>query len=434
MPFSPLLLSSVLLLAGPSTAPSTAPTTLPSPEVAALVDALAGEDAAARDSAQTKLLEIGEDALPALEAARKETRDPDTQVRLDTLLVQIHERADVGATHITLKFDDTPLDQVLAALSKQAHMQFAGDVVAEIGGGQANRLPRLSLDLVDVSYWRAIEEIQSAGNVVFFPQPDGWRVQRNFGQNFNIHGSEAGAFLIQPTMASYSRNIAYSRNFGGDGENFNIQFQVFAEPKIKLGSGMGQMTLERAVDSNGNDLLLAQQRTNQFGTGGGMSIGFAAQLKYPKNPGTTITELRGNLRFSIARRSQQLSTDDLVGGQRISANIDGARIRVEPSPDETPRGGVSFTITVDAGADPQLPQRFMQNFQQMIHVTDSRDTALRFGGFNPGRNDGHTMSLKFTYLSPQPQTSKGPYKLRIDVPTSFREIDVPFELKDLKMP
>jgi hypothetical protein len=418
----------------PTTAPTTAPTTSPSADISALVSQLTGDSVSDRDAAQLALLDVGEEALPALDAARKDVRDADVQVRLDTLLVQIRERADVGASKVTLKFDDAPLDEVLKSLGKQTRTDFGGDLVNEIGGGRPDGVPRVTLDLKDVTFWRAMQELQDTANIVFYPQPDGWRVTRNFGQPNSIRGSESGAFLIQPTMASYSRNISYSRNMGGDGENFMIQFQAQGEPKIKLANGVGTMTLESAVDSNGNDLIGAQ-RVQQIQTGNGQSVfGCGLPLKYPKNPGSTITEIRGTLRVSIARRSQQISSDDLAGGGVITASIDGTKIRIEPSTGDTPRGGVSFTITVDSGGDAAIAQRLQQSAQQMIRVTDARDVGMQVVNSSIVRSDNRGLAMRLTYASRQPQVSKGPFKLRIEVPTSFREVDVPFVMKDLRMP
>lgn len=417
----------------PTSAPTSTPTTAPYGEITALVAQLAGEDAAARDAAQETLLDFGEDALPALEAARKTVRDPDLQIRLDTLLVQIRERADIGASKVTLKFEDAPLDQVLASFAKQARAEFAGDLVNELGNGRADGLPRVTLDLENVSFWRALQEIQDAANVIFYPQAEGWRVSRNFGQAGTVRGSEAGAFLIQPTNASYTRSIVYARNMGGDSENFSLQFQALAEPKIKLTNGVGMMTIENAVDSNGNDLL-AQQRTQQIGSNG--QNGFAAliQLKYPKNPGEKIAEIRGTLRISIARRTQRISSDDVMNGGRINATVDGAKIHIDPSPEEAPPNGASFSITIDTGGDVALGQRLQQNMQQMTRVTDSRDAPMRTANFNITRSDARGLVMRLVFMPMQPQNSKGPYKLQIEVPTSFREVEVPFVMKDLKMP
>jgi hypothetical protein len=418
----------------PATVPATVPTTSPSADIKALVSQLVGDSVAGRDAAQLALLDVGEEALPALDAARKEVRDADVQVRLDTLLVQIRERADIGASKVTLKFDDAPLEEVLKSLGKQTRTDFGGDLVNEIGGGRPDGVPRVTLDLKGVTFWRAMQELQDAANIVFYPQADGWRVTRNFGQPNTIRGSESGAFLITPTMASYQRNISYARNMGVDGENFMIQFQAQGEPKIKLASGVGTMTLDRAVDSNGNDLLGAQ-RVQQISTGNGQNIiGCGLPLKYPKNPGMTITEIRGTLRVSIARRTQQITSDDLVGGGKITANIEGTKLHVEPSADDAPRGGVNFTITVDAGGDSAIAQRLQSTAPQMIRITDSRDVSLQVMNYNVVRSDNRGIAMRLTYVSRQPQLAKGPFKLRIDVPTSFHEIDVPFVMKDLRMP
>ena len=422
-----------LAFAEPTTLPTTKPTEISSDETAALVKQVLGDDTAAREAATQSLLNAGETALAALQTARTAARDPDAQVRLDTLLVQVKERADVGATKVTLQFEDTPLDEIIQSLGKQARTDFGTQNLVNEFGGQA--LPRPKLDLHDVSLWRAIREIQESAGVVFIPQGDVWRVSKNFGQMSLVQGEESGAFLVQPMSSNYQRSITYLRNMGDGGERFYLQFQMLCEPKVKLASGAGMVTFERAVDSNGNDLL-ASQRVSQVSTGMGQSVVICNMpLKYPKNAGAKIAEIRGTMKLSIARRTSQIASDDLAADKRIEKTVDGVKIRIEVNADANVQNGIGFNVAIENVGDLAGAQRLAQNFQQQIHITDARGLPLQMTNFNQVRNDNRGGSeWQATYLSVQPPQSTGPYKLRIEIPTGFRELEVPFAMRDMKMP
>lgn len=427
----PSLLSG-LLLAAPATMPATAPST----SADALVAQLLGSDLAARETARQAILDAGDAALPALRSARAAARDPDAQLRLDTLLVQVKERADVGPSRVTLKFNDATLDTVLESLGKQVHAEMGGDLADQLGG--ADQLPRVTLDLHDVSFWQAVQAIQAQANIVFLPQNDGWHVMRNFGQGNQLRGTESGAFLVQPSLATYSRRISYAANMGDSGEAFAIQFQTLAEPKVRLSGGTGTVTLERAVDANGNDLL-AQQRVLPVSTGAGQgAIVCSMPLKYPKNPGATIAEIRGTLKVAIARRTDQMTSDDLLADHKIESTFEGVKVRVEAAAqDENAPAALTMNIIIETNGDPAAMQRLLQNFQQLVHVTDGRGAPMRLANSNQVRGDMRGAEYRFAFISSQPQQpgrQSGPYKLRIEVPSGFRELEVPFVMRDLKMP
>jgi hypothetical protein len=173
----------------------------------------------------------------------------------------------------------------------------------------------------------------------------------------------------------------------------------------------------------------------QVSTGNGQNpIICSMPLKYPKNPGAAITEIRGSFKLSIARRTDQVTSEDLVADRRVEATFEGVKVSVEVGAQEVP-GGLTLVVALESNGDVQAVQRLQENFQQLIHLSDAKGSPLRLTGANQSRSDARGSEFQFTYVSSRPDRSGGgPYKLRIDVPSGYRELEVPFVMRDLKMP
>ena len=411
--------------------PATQPTTMPATDAAALIAQLASDDLAVRDTAQAALRDIDEVAADLLKLARESCTDPDVQLRIDSLLVLYDEIAAVGASRITLKFKDAPLSEVLNAFARQSKATFS-DPTQEFG----NELPRVTIDVQGVSFWQALAALQTAGNLNILPQAENWRAMRNFGNPlFSSNAIESGAFLIQPMSANYVRSVGYTRNAGGGGENFSITLQLLTEPKIRLAQATGLFQLTRAIDSNGNNLLGPNSIQN-FGVGVGQSqIHIATQMTYPKNPGETIAELSGNVRLNMARRVETIAIDDFsLTRKSIEKSIENARIIISGAePDGVQPNWIAANFVVEAGGDQMMLQRLQMAIRQ-ARIMDQKNLPFQQNTFNNISYNAQRAEFKVTYMPLGNPQMTPPYRLVLEVPTSFREVEVPFTLRDLKMP
>lgn len=430
----------------------------PAADLASLIARLGADETADRDAAQQAILALPGDPTAELRAARVRAADPDVRMRIDAMLVQSRERAELGPSRVTLKFDDAPLSKVIDELERQSHARF-NDIGPEFGDQQ----PRVTIDARDVTFWDAIARVQAAGNVVFQPtggNDGGWRVSRNFGQMNAVRGIESGAFLFQPIAASYSRTISYAANNAADRESFNLQLLMLAEPKIRLGEQPAQVVLDRARDANGNDLLPVARNPMMAGVGQNQ-VNCSIQLAYPKQPADTIAEISGVLRLAIANRVVSIESDDLFGGGRIEKQLEGMRITIEPATpgddnnNNAPAGRngraqpsgdgrIELNVTVERGnanGSPVADQ--IQRALLRARVTDPSGRAMQQAGFGNASSDATRQTFRVLFAAPQPLPRRadgtaapveGTYKLRIDVPVGFRPVEVPFTFRDLKMP
>lgn len=471
-----LLLATPLdTLAQPSTSPATAPVAI-DPATAALVAKLADADPSVRDAAQRDLLDApidGEALTAALRAARNDPAhrtDLDFKLRLDTLLVQAQERVDVGPTRITLDVKDAPLTQVLEEFTKQGKASFS-DPTSSFGGPED--LPKVTLKLDKVTFWSAIKQLQTAANIAVYPQggDNQWRIFRSGGGPQGIQGQESGAFLIQPTSSNYNRGVSFQSANGASNENFSLQFQIYAEPKIKLDAAQGVLTLDKAVDSNGNDLVGPQRNLSiNVGSNGSNVISGHLQLKYPqKNPGERFAEVSGSIKVLMARRTETMSSDDLLNEAnplRVTT-AEGVVITVQPKKEGDDAADAQNEnnnannnngngnrqlemVATISGGDAAANERVSSTLQQ-ARVTDERGTRMTISSFGQTRESPSQVELRMTFTAQDRRNrnrnndaaarsddadvnAKPKIRFQLDVPTSIRTLEIPFEMKDLKMP
>lgn len=425
-----------LLLQAPAVQPPTSGPTVvagaseANQHVQTLIARLGDPDVGVRDAAQEALTRLDPSIVDLLNKARDLTADPDVQLRLDSVIVYYSESEAIGASRITLKFENAPLKEVLAEFSRQSKANFT-DPGPEFG----NEPPRITVDVEDVSFWKALAALQTAGNLNIFPQPDAWRVMRNFGNPlFGPNAVEAGAFMVQPMSANYQRSIGYARNVGG-GENFSITMQLLTEPKIRLGQATGQFRITEAIDSNGNNLL-GQNVANPFVTGAGQSqIHMSTQLSYPKNPGDRISRLSGSIKLNMARRVHTIAVDDFNPASKpIEESFESAKITISPSEANPGQPNwVNASIVVEMNNDSALMQRLMNSLHQM-RLVDQNDRAFQVANFHQPMASQQRTEVRVSFMPVGNVEMVRPYRLTLDIPTSFREVDVPFTLRDLKMP
>jgi hypothetical protein len=133
-------------------------------ESARLVEKLGSPDFAEREAATKRLDELGPQALDDLRAACK-SEDPEIADRAKDLVRKIERRVasarTLAPTLVELDAKDVPLDDVLAALSKQ----IGYDVV--LGGPKADELAakKLSVTTGKVPFWTAVVQVCEAADL-----------------------------------------------------------------------------------------------------------------------------------------------------------------------------------------------------------------------------------------------------------------------------
>ena len=161
-----LTLAVAALLAVPLMAsgePPPAPAPLKSP-AAKLIDQLASDDFAEREAASKGLADLGPAALDEIRTACA-SPDPEVASRARDLAARITRRLDneknLAPTVVELTAVDTPLDTVLALLSKQSGYQVV------LGGLKVDELAakKVTLKTGKVSFWEAVRAVNDAAGL-----------------------------------------------------------------------------------------------------------------------------------------------------------------------------------------------------------------------------------------------------------------------------
>jgi hypothetical protein len=395
-----------------------------------LVQQLGNRSAAVRKQAEADLVALGPLALPMLRAARDAETGAERLARLESAIAQIVDAEETGPSRITVDFKDAPLETIVAAINQQAGSALLAP--DNNFGGAAKQ--RFSLKLNNATFWETMDALEKNGGWSFSPD-NLWRAMpAQFGNNVSGPGFDHGAFRFVAQQSSVSVSIGYARNFGSN-SNFSFSFMVRAEPKISTGYGTAIITLTEARDDNNNDLI-SSNNTQQSGSGGNNQFGVGVQLAYPKNPGKKIAVLRGTFRTTVARATEKIDIADVQSSPPVIKQVGDLTLTITPTAEAT-RGNTNLVgIRIEAvnnGGDPATLQR-LHNVINRVQLSGPDGQPLYIQSSNSNGNDNNTLRYDLGFGNHRGNAPSGPLNLRLSIPTDTKDIEVPFEFKDLEMP
>ena len=160
-----------------------------------------------------------------------------------------------------------------------------------------------------------------------------------------------------------------------------------------------------------------------------------ATLKYPAtNPGKRIVRLRGSAAFAVQVASEKLDVP-VKALSATSRTVKGVKV----SFGELTKVGEGWQLKVTASTPEGSPdwQEIQASLVPRLRVLDAAGQPLDQHGFE---SDGDATSVKLTMTfgqSHRPEDGRqsgDPVRLAWEIPTRTRQITVPFEFKDLKLP
>jgi hypothetical protein len=298
---------------------------------AELVEQLGASRYAERQKAAQSLLEMGREALPALQAGSK-ARDAEVRDQVRGLLEAIESKLLVEATEVTLDGGEGPLVDAVLELGRRSGMSVA--LFPENLPVWKDR--KVTLEATGpVPFWTAVSRLCQAGGVYYQIMNDpGFGGQGATGLRFLAGGVEPGptsdsgpfrATLVsvhhhrdlpltaRPGQGLIQRGAVSTRVMnGGQGlvEQFYVQMQLFAEPRLLLNLE-GQPKVLEAVDDRGQSLLQdaspgvtnVRYYASYVGVPGNAAMTqVQLPLKYPDEPGKLIKRIKGTVSLSVAAR------------------------------------------------------------------------------------------------------------------------------------
>jgi len=450
--FAPSLTLVVLLLAGAGPSPSPSP----APDHATLIEQLGSPRFSEREQAATALRELGADALPALRTARS-AGDAEVRTRAAAILDRVECELMVLPTLVKLDFREQPLGEILKALGERSRMV----MLPEDPENQATwQDRRISLQApAPVPYWTAVDRLCAAGMLRFSlgASPDAVGREQpglllSAGKPKVRPESDQGPFRVKVTRLHHSRD----RNLDAEDddpeaevvEEFHVQLEVWAEPRLLIGQ-VGPLTLIEAADDRGRSLLPPADAKETvevedesyddeaFGQG---AVQLQASLKFPASPAKTIRRLRGSVPILVAARKAEPLDLPLSGPLGQLQSNGEVRVIVHEVKNDPDGSAVSIALTVRPASDPAVgavarsgegpSPSAASALEQQIEIADAKGQIHSWSLTNQeAQGDGIRVTLSVIPNEPD----SAPTRLRV-FGLSRATIVVNFDFKDVPVP
>ncbi|MFO0957850.1 MAG: hypothetical protein U0800_10385 [Isosphaeraceae bacterium] len=361
-----------------------------------LVERLGSPRYAERQRASQTLSELGREALPALREARQ-SRDPEVRSQAAALVEAIEGRLLVEATEVPLDFDDRPLGEVVQALSERSGMRL--HLFPDNPATWKERRVRLVAD-APVPFWSAMTELCRAGGLAYQFASGPFGIGREPGSGLRLMPggqevapySDSGPFRATLTSIHHSRerNLMMPRaggparpaalpkaaqglpplpgmggmpSPGGFHEDFHVQMQVVAEPRLTMALEGTPRVIE-AVDDRDQSLVVDPPGgPNQRYAG--YSFGYATPaessmiqcplpLKYPAEPGKFIRRIRVGMAVQVAARRPDPVILPIAEAKGQSIRNSELVVEVQGAKPDA-NGGRMVELTIRSLAEPVAP-------------------------------------------------------------------------------
>src|SRR3954470_10137022 len=213
--------------------------------------------------------------------------------------------------------------------------------------------PAVSMDLENVSFWKALQEI-SAKTGLYIQRG---AVERNFSVVNEIGAgklwttyptSENGPFLF--SLQSLDRVHRNDLIAGEITRQVNVRMILYTEPKLRVLKVAQQANVNEAVDELGNKLTPAPNPGAQA-MGGTWGWWLTARIALPENVGEQIAKLRGFARLTVQTRSEELEIPDIATAENIQRTVAGHKLLVK----NVRARGETYTVSMVITRDPKKP-------------------------------------------------------------------------------
>ncbi len=434
-----------------ATTPASQPATSPAVKAVAidhLIEQLGSDNADERDSAQQQLVDLGASAAPSLQKAADTSSDPEIRSRAAAALAQMKEQDSNAASIVTLHLKDTPLQEALDAIGKQAH----AEIRSQLHFSQKSQPPTLTLDIDRKPFWDVMAEVCTIAHATPMLENHHNGVIRLLPAVRNWMSDSphevAGPFWINVTGLKHLQTVdtegATERN-----DEFTLSMNVLPEPKLSV-CRLSPVHLTQAIDDAGNSLIL---KTNPAASAGapflshistGPSHRIDCALSYPQHPGKTIVNLTGEITASLGQDTKDFCIDDVLGTPTVTNPITQCVIHGTVSRQGADLCQLTLQCTRNGASDDQWSA--LINTLDAISLEDADGKPLT--GFQPTLSAGGSLETDFTATrlfsrstfvamtgGARQITKTGEAKKLIwSLPTKIKSVVVPVTFKDLPMP
>ena len=405
----------------------------------ALFASLSQDDWRERERAREALIEAGNQILPQLRQFIAQSANPEARKGAQLALDRIEENTRLGPSKITLDFDNAPLPQVFEALGRQEGFQLRW---MDPRLTDAKGYPNISVHLHSVSYWDALKALKERGGEIQEDHLPGEMWLRS-GSADPVEPPTIiqGPFLVRVTNVDWSRHLL-TANPADVSRKLSVSGEIQAEPKLRL------LNTEVSVTAIAFDVAGKAVCTPEPNAGKPWSVthglgreGFLATLSPAAGVEPKSLTLEGKVRFRVLVQSSPFEVPDpmtmvkdAIGGTGgFTRQIGGVSTTLGYfRQDETGDAKLILSVSRDGRDDAHWdalcgvlagsPVKLLAGdgsviFEDWLSQYPLRDDHVEFQAFVPSRD-------KIAV----------PAKLVWDIPTKYRDFDVPFEFKGVPVP
>lgn len=430
----------------PAKAPAPAPAAKGDPTISQFIKDLGDEDYRTREKAGRNLVMLGEQALPFMRAALRETDSPEVQRRLEVMIRRMDTERLVAPKRVTLAKKTMTARQALDELARQT------DYKIDYSGGGPNSDEKFTFEFDKTPFWVAVDKIANAAGCVVYGEDYGDNNIRVYNQDsMNPHVAYAGPFRFLATNINCNDSIQLSGipRRGGVHRyaNMNLSFQIQSEPKNPM-LGVTQPEVLSAVDENGSSMIMHRnpnERSYYYNNGsfrGHNTYGNLNLTRGDKNA-TKIKSLKAKVGIVLLSGT----SPEIVINEPIKVakkTFVGRTMEIDfgsLTEDKNNKGHYVLDLTARklGDNDPNRPDYNWSNTAwQRIELVDASGNAYRTYGPNNSNNNGNvvTMTIPFGNMDRRGNTSAKlgpPVKMIINEWLSITH-EVTFEFKDVPLP
>lgn len=400
-----------------------------------LVAQLDDVDAAVRDRAEVKLVELGHGVLEHLPPVTNETSEQ-VRVRLSRVRRAINNRANpepMRASRLTLK-GEMKLSEALAAVEAQT-----GNRLTDVRAGFGDEAPdtRVKLDFEETPFWTVIDEIMNQAGLILFADYSGEAETLALMSRGNRGDPPQGVVAQNEMFRFEAVQMDASRNLRNpDGQFLRLSLEVTWEPKaapITLTHVLSDLEI---LDEKGNPLTMVTELERQAipvpdATSG---LTFDIPLRLPSRSVQRIAKLKGRFVASIPARRTTFEFPNLDQdpgeAQEAERQAEGVTVILQQFRTKRRLRDARILVRFDE-ADEALQANYSWVYNNRVYLVDPDGNRIAHVGLEGYRQEPGAMGVSYKF---DVAGELAGHKLVYVSPVAVRSIPISYTLENIALP
>ncbi len=391
-----------------------------------LIGKFTSPDWQARQAAEDELVNAGATAIDPINARLSDPKlDFESRERLQSALSRIGRDQLMLGTRVTINQTFSTPKEAFAALAKVISIQ--EELASDNAEHPANASKPVEVKLNDVAWLAALNQLIKQTDIDVRVEDTRLLVLTTPPTVVTPPSHDAGAIVIFPDNSRKRRSL----DLAGENNSSTVAMRliVATEPKIKF-TDVGLRLVIRNMTDDANKAFGKQetsvpvQRERDCRYGGTLSLGSGDKL--PDSISFMEGELVGELitRFDETRISDFSTLPKTVETAEGDMEVTGLKAK-----------GKGWEVSIQLsnfGRASSMTQQLLRGQSDVLRVLDQFNRPMQVGSSKTTSNNGITVDLSIPINSPDAQAT--PTAIVWVIPAQTREVRIPFQLKNLKLP